>query len=92
VVGATVTSSAVLTAGVVTAAGATSIVSVAPSGRKLDFRVGPADFGERFGQDDRVVLHEPVLEERIRNANGNRLARIGGEARRLEPGMEAVVG
>ena len=46
--------------------------------------------GHRFGDDLRVVLRQPVLEERVRHANGHRIAVFGDERGRPEPGVERV--
>ena len=49
-----------------------------------------ANVGQRFGDDARVVLCEPVLEVRVRHLYGQQRPVLRNEARRLEPGVEAV--
>src|SRR5262249_30587970 len=46
--------------------------------------------GHRFGNHRGVMLGEPVLEERIRHADGHCRAVFAYETRRLEPGVKAV--
>ena len=57
---------------------------------EIDERFSAADFVERFGDDARIVLGNPVLEQRIRHADGHGLAVVGDERRGLEPRIEAM--
>ena len=49
------------------------------------------DFGQRFVEHDRVVLVQPVAEERVRDPDAQQMAVVGDERRRLEPGREDVL-
>ena len=44
------------------------------------------DFGECLVEDDRVVLVQPVAEERVRHPNAQEMALVCDKRRRLEPG------
>ena len=44
------------------------------------------DFGERLVEDDRVVLVQPVAEERVRHPDAQQMPVVGDKRRRLEPG------
>jgi hypothetical protein len=65
-------------------------------GRPRPFRheyqggLGPAHLGQRFGQHHRVMLGQPVLEEGIGNANGDRAPTVCDERGGLEPGIKTV--
>src|SRR3954471_1345876 len=51
---------------------------------------GAFHFGERFIDDRRVVLGQPVAKEHVRYAHTNAVFAFGDERGRLEPGVEAV--
>ena len=59
-------------------------------GHEGDRRTGALDFRQRFLDDRRVVLGQPVAEERVGDADADRAVAIGHESGRLEPGVEAV--
>ncbi len=53
-------------------------------------RAGALNFRERFLDHRRVVLRQPVAEERVGNAHADRAVTIRDERRRLEPRVETV--
>ena len=59
-------------------------------GDEEHLRLGPLHFPERFREDRRIVLGQPVAEERVGHADPNRAGFIRHEGRRFEPGIEAV--
>src|SRR4051812_27788192 len=59
-----------------------------PLGDKHERNSRASDFGERFIQDQRVVLRQPVLEQDVRHLHGDGVAGVRDERRRLEPGVE----
>ena len=58
--------------------------------RTLSTTPASTDFRKGLGQHDRVVLGQPVPEERVRHPDGQPPAAIGDERGGLEPGVEAV--
>ena len=59
-------------------------------GNEIHREIRTPDLVQRFADDARVVLRQPVLEEAVRHADRHRRPVVGDEGRRPEPGVEAV--